>query len=166
MSLLRYQPVRYYCIGFLAVSADVALYQSLVLAGAAPVISAIVAYGIIGSLHFLASRIWTFAAFHRPATSQVSAYVFVVACAWVATAFLVAWGVESLHESAIQAKLVAVLLTTPIGYFGHKYITFGRSHHASVQALRLKVDAWRQNYEIKTRLLEVEDANVYESPFR
>ena len=166
MNLLRYQPVRYYCIGFLAVTADVALYQSLVFAGAAPVISAIVAYGIIGSLHFLVSRIWTFAAFHRSPTSQAGAYVFVVACAWVATALLVAWGVGSLHESPIQAKLVAVLLTTPIGYFGHKYVTFGKNRRASVQAVRLKIQAWRRNYELKPRLLEVEDANVYESPLR
>ena len=123
--LLNYQPVRYYCVGATALFIDVCVFQTLILLGFVPVGAAALSYGAAGTVHFLSNRIWTFKAFHRTATAQVPAYAGVVLAAWVATVLIVGFCTANLHFSPLAAKFTAIAATVPMGFFGHKYLTFG-----------------------------------------
>ena len=123
--LLDYQPVRYYCVGATALFIDVCVFQTLVLLGFVPVGAAALSYGVAGTVHFLSNRIWTFKALHRTPTAQLPTYAGVVIAAWAVTVVVVGACTANLHFSPLAAKFTAIAATVPMGFFGHKYLTFG-----------------------------------------
>lgn len=135
MNLLRYRPIRYYCIGSASLAIDVCVFQFIVLLTGAPVLAAVCSYAVAGVFHFTMNRIWTFKAFHRSAVLQVPAYGLVVATAWVITVCIVAWCTGVPHLNPLVAKFIAIGFTLPIGFFGHKYLTYGSGVIASLQVL-------------------------------
>lgn len=137
--LLKYEPVRYYCMSAIAVIIDVGLFQSMVLFGITAVAAAACSYAVAGVVHFITSRIWTFQAFHSSTAMQLPAYVAVVCTAWVATVLTVALFTNGFHVSPLAAKFIAMAAVLPIGYFGHKYVTFGRRFSQLVSSLKPRV---------------------------
>ena len=122
-----YQPVRYYCVGATALFIDVCVFQTLVQLGAVPAGAAALSYAFAGTVHFLSNRIWTFKAFHRTTTAQLPTYSGIVIAAWAVTVLVVGVCTSRLHLSPLAAKFAAIAGTAPMGFFAHKYLTFGNS---------------------------------------
>ncbi len=141
MTLLKYRPIRYYCIGSASLAIDLCIFQIILLLGGTPVIAAVCSYAVAGVFHFTMNRIWTFKAFHRRAVLQVPAYGLVVATAWVITVCVVAWCTGVLHLNPLLAKFIAIGFTLPVGFFGHKYLTYGSGIIASAQAVSAQLAA-------------------------
>src|SRR5579864_5057705 len=97
MQLLKYQPVRYCCVGGTALVIDVLVFQSLIVLGVVPMAAAALSYAAAGTVHFLSNRIWTFKAFHRTSTAQLPTYAGVVLTAWAMTVVVVGVCTSNLH---------------------------------------------------------------------
>ena len=119
------QIVRYCTVGTLAVALDVGLFRALLFFHGNPVVAAAIAYATVVLMHFTLNRAWSFRAFHRPAMVQAPRYGLVVGCTWLITIGVVAYCTSVLTLTPLQAKAAAIAVTLPIGFFGHKYITYG-----------------------------------------
>lgn len=129
------QALRYYVVSAFAVAIDVSIFQVLAAGGAAAPVAAAISYPLAGAMHFTTNRSWTFGRPGRNAIAQIPAYLAVVATGWAATVAVVAYCTLSFHMPALPAKAAAMLVTLPIGFLGHKYITYGRGLRATVSAV-------------------------------
>ena len=130
--------LKYYSVGALAVIIDVGLFQGLIRAGALPVAAAASSYAIAACAHFFLNRTWSFKAFHRSAASQATTYGFVVFVAWITTIGVVAFGTGFLHLTPILSKALALIVTLPMGFLGHRYLTFGSGLRAALRAMYVR----------------------------
>jgi putative flippase GtrA len=130
---LNRQIAKYVCLGCTALSIDLLAFQAFLHTGFPPAGAAAAAYVIAGCVHFTGNRIWTFRAFHRAPIVQLRSYLAVVCTAWCITIAVVGWGTALAHLSPIEAKLLAVALTLPVGFFGHKYVTYASGMRAALQ---------------------------------
>ena len=135
---LQLQLLKYYTCGALAILADVATFQALILLGLAAPAAAACAYGVAAGGHFIANRVWTFGALDRRASDQAFTYALVVSFGWCVTVAVVAWGTGPAHLAPLAAKGLAIAATLPIGFLGHKYLTYGAGPRAVVAALRTR----------------------------
>lgn len=129
------QLFRYGIVGATALTVDVLSFQSLAAHGVAATLAAAISYPLAGVLHFTLNRAWTFAAFHRKAVRQIPAYVTVVGVGWLLTVAVVACCTLTLHMAPLAARAAAVIATIPIGFLGHKYVTYGKGVTASAMAM-------------------------------
>ncbi len=134
-SALRYQPVRYYSLAAVATVMDLALFQSLVFLGASAAIAAAFSCAAANVLLFVANRVWTFRSFRRRPLAQARTYGVVVGIAWTVTIAVVAWCTTVMHLSPLTARCIAFATTVPIGFFGHKYLTYRSGFRAGVREL-------------------------------
>lgn len=130
------QVVRYYCMGVAAFAVDITLFQIAMLCGAIPVTAAAISTVAAGVTHFIGNRKWTFRATHRSPFAQARTYAIVILTAWGFAIAIVWYCTALLHMAPLAAKLASIALTTPIGFFGHKYLTYGNGIRAAVRNLR------------------------------
>jgi putative flippase GtrA len=141
---LTFQVIRYYSVGAFAVVVDVSLYQVLMQAHAAPPVAAAISGPVAAALHFALNRTWSFSAFHRPAAAQIPAYLFVYAWVWSITVLVVSYTTYDLHLAPLAAKAAAIGITLPIGFIGHKYLTYGTGLREAARMLSSRFAAWRK----------------------
>jgi putative flippase GtrA len=134
------QAVRYYSVSAAALATDVALFQTGVLLGLPAGAAAACSYLVAALLHFFSNRLWSFRAFDRPAHAQLRTYAAVQCVSWAITVAVVTVFTGMLHLAPLAAKGVAVVTVLPIGFFAHKFLTFGRGIRPLLSLLRLK---WR-----------------------
>jgi len=130
--------LRYYCVGALALGIDVALFQGLIRASVPPVGAAAASYAMAASVHFFVNRTWSFKAFDRSAVSQARTYGFVLFVAWITTIGVVGFGTGFLHVTPLVSKAMAILVTLPMGFLGHRYLTFGGGLRAALRGVYLR----------------------------
>lgn len=130
--------LRYYCVGALALGIDVLLFQGLIRASVSPVGAAAVSYAIAAGVHFFINRTWSFKAFDRSAISQARTYGFVLFVAWITTIGVVGLGTGVFHLTPIVSKAVAIIVTLPMGFLGHRYLTFGGGLRAALRVVYLR----------------------------
>lgn len=128
------QVARYYCMGVAAFAVDITLFQIAMLSGARPVTAAAVSTVAAGVTHFIGNRKWTFRASHRSPFAQARTYGIVILTAWGLAVTIVWYCTAVLHMAPLAAKLTSIALTTPIGFFGHKYLTYGNGIRAAMKS--------------------------------
>lgn len=93
-----------------------------------------VAYGLGTVTHFTLNKYVNFRAHDRPVHSQALTYGIVALTCWLTTLGIVTLSV-ALGASPLIGKLVAVACNVPLGFLGHRYLTFGRGIKATLQSL-------------------------------
>lgn len=129
---------RYYAVGALALGIDVTLFRGLIGASVPPVGAAALSYALAAGAHFLINRTWSFKAFDRSALSQARTYTAVLFVAWITTIAVVGFGTGVLHLSPLVSKALAIVVTLPMGFLGHRYLTFGAGVRAALRAAYLR----------------------------
>lgn len=76
-------------------------------------------------LHFTLNKFLNFKNFERSTVSQFTTYLVVVSFSWVLTLLIIEVGVRLLRLTPVEAKLVAIAVNIPIGFLGHRFLTFG-----------------------------------------
>lgn len=137
---LVYQIIRYYSISALALGIDLGLFQALIAAGRNAVMATTASYAVAAGFHFTVNRQWNFKAFHRPARRQLVTYGIIVVAAWAVNVAVIMLCTGRLGLAPLPAKLASVLVTLPMGFFGHKYLTY---RHGITGAVRLLAARWR-----------------------
>jgi putative flippase GtrA len=127
------QVLRYYCMGIAAFVVDIALFQIGMLLGAVPVAATAVSTVAAGVTHFIGNRTWTFGAKHRSPFAQARTYAVVIGTAWMLAVAVVWYCTAVLHIAPLAAKLISIAVTTPIGFFGHKYLTYGNGIRSALK---------------------------------
>lgn len=129
------QAAKYYTVGAAAVVIDVGLFQALVVARVPPTVAAGTSYALAAAMHFLVNRYWTFRATHRLITLQARTYLVIVGTAWVITVVTVGALTSIWHIAPFFAKLVSLAITLPLGFFGHKYLTYAGGIRAAFRVI-------------------------------
>jgi putative flippase GtrA len=116
--------VRYATIGALAVATDLTCFQALVLLRVYLPVTTTIAFACGVIVHFSLNKVWTFRARGAPHAFQIAAYLTVLSASFVITQLVIETLVLAFHVVPIGAKIVAIVVQLPIGFFGHRYITF------------------------------------------
>jgi putative flippase GtrA len=83
--------------------------------------------------HFTLNRFLNFRNFERTIVDQARTYVVVASVALVIQNAAVLTGVYLFHLVPLLAKIIGIAINLPIGFVGHRYLTFG---HGIVGTLR------------------------------
>lgn len=83
--------------------------------------------------HFSLNKYANFRAHDRPAHHQAGTYAVVVGTVWLTTTAIVK-GAVALGVPPLIGKVIAIACNVPIGFFGHRHLTFGRGIAGTVRA--------------------------------
>lgn len=119
------QAVRYYCVGAFAMALDFALFRTLLNGPISAVLATAISSPTAAAVHFTLNRFWSFPATCTPLAVLGWRYAIIYTCILLSTVGTVAIGTSTFGMSPMAAKAAAVLVTLPIGFLGHKYVTFG-----------------------------------------
>ena len=108
-----------------------------------------ISYALDVLSHFTLNRCVNFRNFDRSWQAQARTYGLVVTVQWLLTLGIVALGVGA-GLSPLAAKLVAVATNVPVGFFAHRYLTFGQGIFAMFRRLQLRGDFKDQPISIDT----------------
>ncbi len=115
---------RYATIGAIAVAADVTCFQALVMQRVFLPVTTTIAFACGVLVHFTLNKLWTFRVSGAPHAFQIAAYLTVLSASFIVTQLVVETLVLGFHVVPIGARVVAIFVQLPIGFFGHRYITF------------------------------------------
>lgn len=160
---LSHQLLRYCIVGLTAVSLDLCVFRVLTAHSVAPLLAAAASYPLATVVHFSANRSWTFNAYERRPLSQLPGYAGVVATGWGVTVSTVALCTGALHVSPLLAKLIAIAVTLPMGFLGHKHVTFGSGVVKTVRSLyeRVRVRRFAFSSRALVAFLVCADAAIF-----
>jgi putative flippase GtrA len=82
--------------------------------------------------HFSLNKYVNFRAHDRPVHHQAVTYGIVAITVWLTTTAIVK-GAVALNVPPLLGKVIAIACNLPLGFFGHRYLTFGRGITATVQ---------------------------------
>lgn len=116
--------VRYVTIGAVAVAVDVTCFQALVLQRVFLPVTTTIAFACGVLAHFTLNKLWTFRVRGAPHAFQIVAYLTVLSASFIVTQLVIETLVLGFHVVPIVAKIVAIFVQLPVGFFGHRYITF------------------------------------------
>ncbi len=130
-----FQLARYVTIGGFVFCVDVGSFALLLrLHWWLPLVTT-VAFSLGVSAHFALNKYVNFRAHDRPLHSQAVTYGIVVLICWISTLAIVGIAV-SLGAPPLVGKVIAVVLNVPLGFLGHRYLSFGRGIAETLRALR------------------------------
>ena len=127
---------RYVAIGAFVFCVDVGTFQAFFRAGLILPVATSLSFGIAISAHFTLNRFLNFRNFERTITQQFGTYVIVAGVALLIQNAAVLGGVHYLGLPPVLAKVFGIALNFPIGFFGHRYLTFGRGIAATIRSWR------------------------------
>jgi putative flippase GtrA len=137
---------RYLVIGGLVFCLDVGSFKLLLLAfhyrpstsGSllALAVATVCSYCIAVSAHFTLNRAFNFRSFDRTFVQQARTYLVIVFLSALLTVGIVQFGVRMFGVDPVLAKIFAIALNVPVGFFGHRYLTFGAGIGATYRRLR------------------------------
>jgi len=121
----RRQLTFYAAIGVLAVTIDLGTFRGLLSVDCIPEIAVIVS-GVASMLvHFLLNKYVSFRNHDRTMRDQIGTYCAVVSVWWLVTLTVVAVMTRMFMAPPMLAKLIAVGLNFPLGFFAQRHLTFG-----------------------------------------
>ena len=135
--------IRYLAIGGLTAGVDLATFQLLLVHGTYLPVATTISFILAVGVHFTLNRIWTFKNYERPIVHQVGTYICVLAVSLIITQVVIEILVVGFNVAPILAKGVAIVLQTPVSFFGHRYMTFQAGALAAFRKLRLRSDRSR-----------------------
>jgi putative flippase GtrA len=127
-----FQLARYASIGGLVTCIDVGSFVLFLRAGW-PLLAVITAsWGLALATHFSLNKYVNFRAHDRPMHHQAATYAIVAGTTWLTTTAIVK-GAIALGAPPLLGKFVAIAFNVPIGFFGHRHLTFGRGISATLK---------------------------------
>jgi putative flippase GtrA len=132
----RRQLTFYAAIGVLAVTIDLGTFRGLMSVDCIPEIAVIVS-GVASMLvHFFLNKYVNFRNHDRTMRDQLGTYCAVVSVWWVVTLTVVAVMTRMFLTPPMLAKLIAVALNFPLGFFAQRHLTFGPGIAATLRLRR------------------------------
>ncbi len=135
---------RYLLIGGFVFCLDIGSFQVFLKSGAfrafGPYSLAVVtaaSYLLAVATHFTLNRFLNFRNFERTIVQQARTYVVVAALCGAIQLAVVEGGVHILGLPPLVAKILAVAINVPIGFLGHRYLTFGHGIAGAIRRLRV-----------------------------
>ncbi|MBV8155969.1 MAG: GtrA family protein [Candidatus Eremiobacteraeota bacterium] len=127
-----FQLARYLSIGGIVTCLDFGSFALLLRAGW-PLLGVITGSWVVAIVsHFALNKYVNFRAHDRPAHHQATTYGVVALVVWLTTTGIVK-GAVALGAPALLGKCVAIAFNIPIGFLGHRYLTFGRGIVATLR---------------------------------
>jgi putative flippase GtrA len=120
-----FQLARYLSIGGMVFCIDVGLFALLLHARWPLLPVATLSYGAGVIAHFTLNKYVNFRAHDRPVHLQASNYSIVAFACWLTTLAIVKLAV-AFGVPPLAGKLAAVAVNVPVGFLGHRNVTFGR----------------------------------------
>jgi putative flippase GtrA len=127
---------RYICIGAFVFCVDVGTFQVFVRAGLILPAATSLSFGIATATHFTLNRFLNFRNFERTIAQQLGTYLIVAGVALLIQNAAVLGGVHFLGLPPVVAKIMGIALNLPIGFLGHRHLTFGRGIAATIRSWR------------------------------
>ena len=116
---------RYLAIGAFVFCVDAGSFQIFVRAGLLLPVATTTSFLLAIAAHFTLNRFLNFRNFERTIVEQARTYVMVAAAALLIQNVAVLVGVYAFHLMPLVAKVVGIAINVPIGFLGHRYLTFG-----------------------------------------
>jgi len=131
----RFQFLRYITIGGIVFVVDVGSFKLLLGTKIALFFVTTIAYGLAISAHFTLNKFVNFRAHDRPVHHQAANYFWIAFVGWIITLVVVELGTHRFGLAPFVAKLGAVVINLPIGFLGHRFVTFGNGFLAALRRL-------------------------------
>jgi putative flippase GtrA len=133
------QVVVYYAFSVCAMALDFTGLALLIRLGIAAPVAAGTSFLSGAAFHFSANRWLNFKAFHRAAAVQARTYFAIVGVAWVMTVLTIYVVHDRLGQPWLAAKVLATAITLPIGFLGHRFLTFNAGMRAGIRSLAARL---------------------------
>ena len=127
------QLVVYLAIGGIVFCIDIGTFQLVFASSSNAVLAATVAFALAVCVHFMLNRSFNFRNFERAIHEQARTYAIIAALSWLLTLLIIEIGMH-LGLAALAAKIIAVVVNIPAGFFAHRYLTFGSGIAATIRA--------------------------------
>lgn len=134
-SKIRWQFFRYLAIGSTVFVIDVGSFQLLMRERVILALSATLSYGLGLCVHFALNKYYNFRSHDRAVTSQVTTYLVVAFALWLTTLAVVEIGFRVFGLTPLVSKVLAVAVNIPLGFLGHRCLTFGGGISAQLKRL-------------------------------
>lgn len=125
----RLQLVRYLSIGGFVTCVDIGSFAAFLWLRWPLWVVATVSYGLGVVTHFALNKYANFRAHDRPIAHQAGRYAIVAFVCWLTTLGIVK-GAVALSLAPLLGKVAAVAFNIPLGFLGHRYVTFGERRAA------------------------------------
>lgn len=125
--------LRYVTIGGFVFCIDVGSFALFVRAGFLLPIATSLSFLLAVTAHFTLNRVWNFRNFERTIVQQARTYVVVGAFALLVQNAAVLAGVRLFGLPAVVAKVIGIAINVPLGFLGHRYLTFGAGITATLR---------------------------------
>jgi putative flippase GtrA len=132
----RVQFLRYVAIGGFVFLIDVGSFKLLFARGVILSIATVLSYLLAVATHFTLNRVYNFRNFERSVLQQARTYAVVAGFCLVVQLGVVEAGVRLLHLDPTLAKAAGVVVNIPLGFLGHRYLTFGHGIGATIRRMR------------------------------
>ena len=129
-----YQLARYLSIGAFVTCVDVGSFALLLRTHLALLAVVTVSYALGVATHFALNKYANFRVHDRPVQHQAATYAVVAFVCWLTTAAIVK-GAVALGAPPLLGKVCAIAFNVPLGFLGHRYLTFGRGITATLRHL-------------------------------
>lgn len=126
----------YIAIGGITFVVDAGSFMLLLSGGVFRPIAASIAFAIGLGCHFSLNKYFNFRNFSRRTEAQVRTYLVVAGVCWLSTAIIIEILAGMVGVRPLVAKCAAVGFNIPLGFFGHKYLTFSEGIRAALPARR------------------------------
>lgn len=130
------QFLTYASIGGFVQVVDIGFFRTFLYLRSVPEMAATIAGAIAMVVHFSLNKYVSFRNHDRPVYRQAGTYLAVGVVWWVVTLTIIATLTRVFGVPPLYAKLVAVAVNFPVGYFAHRHLTFGRGITATLRSWR------------------------------
>lgn len=129
-----FQLGRYAVIGGFVTCIDFGTF-ALALRAGWPLLGVItISWAFAVTTHFLLNKFVNFRAHDRPTHHQLVTYGAVAFTTWLTTTAIVK-GAVAFGAPPLLGKVFSIAVNVPIGFLGHRYLTFGRGIVATVRSV-------------------------------
>ncbi|HET9393767.1 MAG TPA: GtrA family protein [Candidatus Rubrimentiphilum sp.] len=132
---IRWQFARYLAIGGTVFCVDIGSFQLFMRAGLALALAVTLSYGLAISAHFTLNKYLNFRSHDRTVGSQLSTYLAVAFVLWLISLGVVEVAFRVFGLTPLLAKLLAIAINVPLGFLGHRYLTFGAGISAQIKRI-------------------------------
>lgn len=137
-SVIESSSLRYLLVGGLVFLADTSSFMGLLSLGIYRPLASSSAFIIGICCHFLLNRQFSFKNFGRRMRHQIRTYLIVSGICLLSTVGIIELLSGMFRITPLAAKMVAVVVNLPLGYLGHKHLTFGKGIRGTLKHIASK----------------------------
>ena len=131
--------VRYVAIGGIVFCIEVGSFQALYHGGMWLLPANVASYLLAVTSHFSLNRYANFRDFRRSASAQARTYAVVAILCLICMTAVIEVAYRVFGMPPLYAKVLAIVLNFPLGFFGHRYLTFGLGLTAALGRMRATI---------------------------